>query len=86
LSKAKDLVKDHEVAFIALGVGRPSKVSEDYLKKVEVGYGTAFAKACKNGGTKHISFLSAPGVSHTAWLSMLRVSIYKIYYIVFKSQ
>jgi putative NADH-flavin reductase len=71
--EAKDLVKDHEVAFIALGVGRPSKETEDYLKKVEVGYNTAFAKLCKNGGTKHISFLSSPGVSHSSWIPVLRV-------------
>jgi hypothetical protein len=73
-------VKDHEVAFITLGVGRPSKETEEHLKKVEVGYNTAFAKLCKSGGTKHISFLSSPAVSHKSWIPVLRVCAYIVYY------
>ena len=52
-----------------MGVGDARRVPLDQVKKVEIDYTTAFAKLCKEGGTQHISLLSAPLVSKTSFIS-----------------
>lgn len=58
----KDLVAGHQSAICTLGVGQPSKVSnEDFLKIDKIAV-VDFAKACKNAGVRHFELLSSVGI------------------------
>jgi len=73
LESASELVAGHDFAFCTLGVGQPTKVSLEYLTKVEYDYIVNFGKICKAGGVKHISLLSSINVSATSMINALKV-------------
>ena len=55
--------RGHEVAFCTMGVGQPSKVSREELRRVDLEQASAFARGCKAAGVQHISLLGAAGAS-----------------------
>jgi len=60
------------IAFCTLGVGEPSKVSNEELWKVDVEWCTSFAKACKKKGVKHISLLGSVGAHKDSMFHILK--------------
>jgi uncharacterized protein YbjT (DUF2867 family) len=51
----------HDAAFMLLGGGQASKHDKDDLMRIDCTLPVAFAVACKRGGVKHFSALSAYG-------------------------
>lgn len=53
--------ENYDAAFMLLGCGAPSKVSEEELMKIDCTVPVEFANACGRAGVKHMSALSALG-------------------------
>ena len=54
-----------------IGCGQPSKVPREEFVRVDMDYCTAFAKACKAKGVKHMSLLGAVGADKDSWMFYL---------------
>lgn len=65
MEKQTELLRNHDVAFMTLGIGRASKASKDELMKVDALVPVAFAKAAKAANINHFSLLSAVGQCYT---------------------
>lgn len=63
----------HEVAFCTLGVGQPRKIPAAEHWKVDVESATAFARACRRDGVRHISLLTSVGADAGSRSRYLRV-------------
>lgn len=64
--------QSHNVAFMLLGIGRPSQVTKEELMNIDCIIPVLFAKACYNSGIRHISLLSAIGsdvTSEYSWIT-----------------
>ena len=61
-----------DTAICTLGVGQPSKVSNDAFIQIDKTAVLDFAKACKTNGVKHFQLLSSVGISSTAKSFYLR--------------
>jgi len=70
--EAASLVKGHDIAFNALGVGQPSRVPQEQLYREDVQYAASFAKICKDGGIKHINLLGSTGADANSFIYYLR--------------
>jgi uncharacterized protein YbjT (DUF2867 family) len=55
------LLAGHEAAICALGVGQPTKVSREALRKIDVDYVMNLATACRDQGVKSFALLGAVG-------------------------
>jgi uncharacterized protein YbjT (DUF2867 family) len=55
-----------DAAFCTMGIGQPRKVPREVFWKVDVEYATAFARACKDAGVRHLSLLGALGANPRA--------------------
>jgi uncharacterized protein YbjT (DUF2867 family) len=62
----------HAVSCLGVGAGS-NKLSEDELKKLEVGIVGAFARGCHAGGIRHFCLLSAAGSSSSSSLRYARI-------------
>ncbi len=62
-----------DVAFCALGIGQPSKVSEAEFRRVDLGYARAFASGARAAGVRHFSLLTSVGANHRSRIRYLRV-------------
>jgi len=51
------------VAFCAVGIGQPRKVSAEEFRRVDVEYAGAFARGAVAAGARHVSLLSAVGAN-----------------------
>lgn len=72
-ASAEAILRDNAVdaIFVTMGVGRPSKVDEAELQKVDVELPAAFASAAKQAGVRHCSLLTAVGADASATPSTL---------------
>lgn len=61
------------VAFSALGVGQPRKVSREEFWNVDVGYTAMFAQGCRSAGVLHFSLLGAVGAAPKSRSYYLRI-------------
>jgi len=68
-----DTINGHDIGFSTLGVGQPSTVSKEFLWEVDVAYNEEFARACKRGGVKHVSLLTAVAANADSWTYYLKV-------------
>ena len=59
-----EYVADHDTAICTLGVGQPSKVSDEEFIKIDKTAVIEFAKICKLAGIKHFELLSSVGINH----------------------
>lgn len=71
--QAREPAAGCEAAFCTMGIGQPRKVSRDEFWKVDVEYASAFARACKTAGVRHLSLLSSVGANRGSPLYYLRV-------------
>lgn len=62
---------NHNVAFMLMGIGKPSNSTKEELEKVDCTIPVAFAAACKKGGVDHISVLSSVGADEFQDWSMI---------------
>jgi uncharacterized protein YbjT (DUF2867 family) len=67
-----DLLSGHQVAICTLGVGQPSKMSNEEFLKIDKTAVLDFAKACKKAGTRHFELLSSVGISSSSSSFYLR--------------
>ena len=56
------LLEGHDVAICTLGVGEPSKVSDEHFIKVDKTAVIDFAAACKSAGVQHFQLLASVGI------------------------
>ena len=54
----------HDTAICTLGVGEPSKTSDEDFIKIDKTAVIDFAKVCKQAGIKHFELLSSVGINH----------------------
>ncbi|MDF1698035.1 MAG: hypothetical protein P1U56_19465 [Saprospiraceae bacterium] len=66
-------VDNHRIAICTLGVGQPSKVSDEEFIKIDKDAVLDFAKACKKGGVQHFELLSSVGISTKSSTLYLRI-------------
>ena len=59
-----DLSK-HNAAFMLMGIGQPSKASQQDLQKIDCDIPVSFATACHKSGIEHMSVLSSVGANPT---------------------
>lgn len=71
VEKEAGLLANHDIAFMALGIGRASKASKEELMKIDGLVPIAFAKAAKAANIQHMSVLSAVGADINATWSMI---------------
>jgi len=71
--QAREPATGCEAAFCTMGIGQPRKVSGDEFWKVDVDYASAFARACKVAGVRHMSLLTAIGANPRSSTYYLRV-------------
>lgn len=62
-----------DAAFCTMGIGQPRKVSREEFWKVDVEYASAFARACKDAGVRHMTLLTAIGSNPRSATYYLRV-------------
>jgi len=67
-----DSIDGHDIGFSTLGVGQSTTVSKEYLWQVDVVYNEEFARACKRGGVKHVSLVTAVGANIDSWTNVLK--------------
>ena len=63
---------NHQVAFMLLGVGAPSRVTTEELMNIDCKIPILFAKACLRSGVNHLSILSSYGSDATqeySWIT-----------------
>lgn len=65
----------HDVAFMLLGCGQPSKLTKDELMHVDCTLPIEFANACKRDGIKHFSALSSGGSDSNCTYSSITKTI-----------
>ncbi len=65
-------LEGHDTAICTLGVGQPSKMSQEEFIKIDKNAVLDFAVACKSAGIKHFELLSSVGVSSTSSSFYLR--------------
>lgn len=68
----EESIRGHEIAFCALGVGEPTKVSREEFHRVDVEFTSHFAQVCKKAGVKHISLLGSVGADINSMFYFLR--------------
>lgn len=68
-----EYVADHDTAICTLGVGQPSKVSDEEFIKIDKTAVIEFAKICKLAGIKHFELLSSVGINHKSSNLYLRI-------------
>jgi uncharacterized protein YbjT (DUF2867 family) len=61
--QAREPAAGCEAAFCTMGIGQPRKVPREEFWKVDVEYASAFARACKEAGVRHMSLLGAIGAN-----------------------
>jgi uncharacterized protein YbjT (DUF2867 family) len=59
----RDLLPGHQAAVCTLGVGEPSRVSQEEFLKVDKAGPLDFGKACHQAGIRHFELLSSVGIS-----------------------
>jgi uncharacterized protein YbjT (DUF2867 family) len=62
----------HDVAICTLGVGQPTKVSREALKRIDHDTVLIFAKACRQAGVRHFELLGSVGASSSSRSFFLR--------------
>ncbi len=67
-----NLIAGHESAICTLGVGQPSKISQEAFLKIDKIAVIDFAKACKNAGVRHFELLSSVGIDASSSNFFLR--------------
>jgi uncharacterized protein YbjT (DUF2867 family) len=65
-------VAGSDCAICCLGVGQPSKVSQEEFKRIDYTAVLNFARVCKESGVKHFQLLSAIGANASASYFYLR--------------
>ena len=71
--QAREPAAGCEAAFCTMGIGQPRKVPREVFWNVDVEYATAFARACKDAGVRHMSLLGALGANPRSSSYYLRV-------------
>ncbi|MFK8054579.1 MAG: NAD(P)H-binding protein [Saprospiraceae bacterium] len=66
-------VGPHDVAICTLGIGQPSKVTDEQFVAIDKTAVLNFARACKSAGVKHFQLLASVGVSATSSTFYLRI-------------
>ncbi len=66
-------VRPHDVAICTLGIGQPSKVSNEQFELIEKTAVLNFARACKAAGVEHFQLLSSVGISANSRTYYLRI-------------
>ncbi|MFT5170393.1 MAG: hypothetical protein ACI9BD_000160 [Candidatus Marinamargulisbacteria bacterium] len=69
----QDLLKGHQTAICALGIGQPSKFTKAEFIKIDKDAVLDFAKACKAAGIQHFELLSAIGATSKSASFYLRI-------------
>jgi hypothetical protein len=70
----EELLRDHELAFSAMGVGQPSKVSREDYYKVDYEYVKTFTEICKQSGhIKHMTSLGSVSANTNSWTYYFQV-------------
>jgi len=71
--QAREPAAGCDAAFCTMGIGQPRKVPREVFWKVDVEYATAFGRACKDAGVRHLSLLGALGANPRSSTYYLRV-------------
>jgi hypothetical protein len=58
---ADSIFKDHNAAFMLMGIGQARKASKEELERIDADVPIAFSAACARNGVKHMSVLSTVG-------------------------
>ena len=66
-------VRPHEVAICTLGIGQPSKVSQEEFEAIDKTAVLHFARACKAAGVKHFQLLASVGINAKSSTFYLRI-------------
>lgn len=72
-SAFEPLLRGHDDAVCTLGVGEPSKVSSEELRRVDVEAPVAFAEACRRQGLRHFTLQTAVGANAKSSVEYLRL-------------
>jgi len=65
-SSYKSLLAGHQIAICTLGVGQPSKISDEDFIKIDKLAVIEFAKECKKAGIHHFELLGSVGANSTS--------------------
>jgi uncharacterized protein YbjT (DUF2867 family) len=69
----RDLLAGHTAAVCTLGVGQPSKMARDEVRRIEVDYVIAFAEACRAADVARFSLMTSAGADARSRFYYLRM-------------